>query len=359
MLLDHLLSWGPFRIDALGIVTLIGADQVDQAVGRLARNPVTRFLPLLGAYKIAGNDFVQPIAGFKLYNVTDGILATDLDGWFCRWLLLQGITFQSTKLCITVEEPPHRRFLRIGNAMGVALGIVALGPSIVLAVLMSDWWGLGNTVAMFVSVIVRLLVVGQNLAAIDTAASDAIEESANPVKIIVTMPAGEFVTVETSVGIVLKCLLTQPRPPHKKVYSYVRAIGWLAFGGHVVCLGQASLIHQLLAVVALVGGTVLAAWQVGDDGSQIGSRLRIRRVDHKGKDFRAYAMARMNLSQKEEDMLLKWDLFPQRMNTIWWGKFRECQADPKTFEQWDVILKKAFQSPQPEEKESHGGNEVV
>lgn len=78
MLLNYLVSWAPFHIDALGIVTFLGAEQIDQAVGRLARNRFTSCLPLLGAYKIAGNDIVKPIPGFTLYNITDGILATDL-----------------------------------------------------------------------------------------------------------------------------------------------------------------------------------------------------------------------------------------------------------------------------------------
>jgi hypothetical protein len=347
MLLDYLPSWHPFHIDALGIVTLLGAEQVDQAVGRLARTPLTACLPLLGAYKIAGNDIVKPISGFTLYNITDGIMATDLNGWFCRWLLSQDISFTSTTLDITAADPPRRRLLRLGTVFSLALGIVTISPLIILAILMSDWWGLGNALAMLVSVVVRLIVVGQNHAALDRAAQTATETSTAPAKVFVTLPTGELVTVNTSVGIVLECLLTRPKPPNQNVYLCARAVGWLGVGGHVVCLGQASLISQLLTVAVIVGGTVLTAWQAGDDEGEIGHRLSIKRSDHSCPDFRAYAMARLKLSQKEEDSLLAWNLFPQRTNTVWWDTFRQCQANPQGFSRWGELLKAAYTRVQP------------
>ncbi len=85
-LLDYLMSWEPFHISALAIITLLGAEEVDRAVGRFANAGITAALPLLGAFRLAGNNFVQPIPGFVLYNVSDGITTTDLTGWFCRWL---------------------------------------------------------------------------------------------------------------------------------------------------------------------------------------------------------------------------------------------------------------------------------
>ncbi|KAF8246157.1 hypothetical protein K440DRAFT_685659 [Wilcoxina mikolae CBS 423.85] len=87
MLLGYLETWAPFRIDALGLVTMIGASEIDVAVVRLVRNRFTECLPLLGAYIFAGNNFTKPIPGFFLYNISDGIVATDMTGWFARWLL--------------------------------------------------------------------------------------------------------------------------------------------------------------------------------------------------------------------------------------------------------------------------------
>lgn len=86
MALSFLYNWGPFRIDALGLVTMIGAEEVDGAIGRLIINPWTEYLPLLGSFIVAGNRFVQPVSGMTLHNITDGIRATDVSGWLSRWL---------------------------------------------------------------------------------------------------------------------------------------------------------------------------------------------------------------------------------------------------------------------------------
>ena len=71
MPLHGLIKWSPFRLDALGLVTLIGADEVNQAVGRLVYSRYTTFLPLLGQYLISGNQFTTAVPGFTLYNLTD------------------------------------------------------------------------------------------------------------------------------------------------------------------------------------------------------------------------------------------------------------------------------------------------
>lgn len=80
MLLDYVHKWQPFRIDALVIVALLGASEMDEALGGLVRYRYLEYLPLLGAFVIAGNDIVKPIPGFTLYNVSDGIQATDVAG---------------------------------------------------------------------------------------------------------------------------------------------------------------------------------------------------------------------------------------------------------------------------------------
>ena len=42
------MSWRQFPLDALGLVTLIGAEEVNQAVGKLVSSRYTTILPLLG-----------------------------------------------------------------------------------------------------------------------------------------------------------------------------------------------------------------------------------------------------------------------------------------------------------------------
>src|SRR2546429_287426 len=82
--------WAPFKIDALGLVTLLGQEQVNGKLGRLVREGYLDFMPLLGAAVVAGDLFRDRQAGFNLYNVTSGITTPETAGWFTRWLKAQG-----------------------------------------------------------------------------------------------------------------------------------------------------------------------------------------------------------------------------------------------------------------------------
>ncbi|KAJ9623933.1 hypothetical protein H2203_005379 [Taxawa tesnikishii (nom. ined.)] len=70
---DHIKKWNPIRVDALGLVTLLGDEEVDRAIGTLQKRRLTEYLPLLGDFVIAGDRFTSAQSGFTLYNVTDGI----------------------------------------------------------------------------------------------------------------------------------------------------------------------------------------------------------------------------------------------------------------------------------------------
>jgi len=339
MLLDYLAFWAPFHIDALGIITLFGADEVDKAVGRLARNRYTAGLPLLGAFKIAGNSIVNPQPGFVLHNTSDQILATDVTGWFARWLLCQDLKFSSTTLSIlSIKQPQSGVWRQVGNFV---LGATAISPLLVAAILMEDRWGLANVMAMLMSIVVRCIIVGQNHAAINNAAKKSRSTSNVLVKAIVTLPTGNAITIKTTRGIIIDCLLTAPRPPDPTFYSCVRAFGFVCYGGQAIALGVATLVNQIMTVALMLGSTALVVWQVGDNEEMIGSHLRIQRSDSAGPDFRAAAMARLDLSTIEEDTLLAWNLFPQRSNKIWWEKYRTCQSMPqhlRPFWYWEKYL---------------------
>jgi len=86
MPLHRLMGWRPFRLDALDLVTLIGAEEGNCAVGRLVSSRYTTFLPLLGQYLISGNQFTTSVPGVTLYNLTDSFTATSLSGGLSRWL---------------------------------------------------------------------------------------------------------------------------------------------------------------------------------------------------------------------------------------------------------------------------------
>ncbi|RWA04020.1 hypothetical protein EKO27_g11082 [Xylaria grammica] len=331
--LGSLLHWKPFQIDALGLVTLLGAEEVNREVGRLSRNKFVDFLPTLGAYVIANNQIVSPIPGFELYNVTDGIKATDLAGWFSRWLTSSDLSFCASTITITSATKKHRR--RLSDVLlSYAVGLLTLAPLVVAAVI-SDWWGVANGIALVASVVVRSILVQQNRAFVDKAVEPGTIE-AKAVKVLVTTPDGKIVTIKTTRDIVINILLTTPRPPHPRFYTGARSFGWLAFGAHVISLGMTSLICQLLTVVLLLSATTILAWQVGRDPKHIGSRLLLD-CELLDVGFRAATYARLDLSKQEENSMVYWNLFPHRSNKTWWLKYQKAKRE-NGFATWDQQL---------------------
>jgi hypothetical protein len=349
MPLHFLKTWAPFRIDALGLVTLLGVDELNLAIGRLARNSFTEYLPLLGGYIIANNSFVKPTPGFSVYNITDGIMATDVTGWFARWLTCQQLTWSSTTIRISGVS---RRTAQVGKEfISSLIGLVTLAPVLVFTCIMGDWWGFANTLSMLISVVVRRIVVGQNRLALDKATENAVAMSVDTVKTFWTLPDGKAVTIIAPRGILIGCLLTTPRPPNPRLYNYSRILGWIGFGCHVITLGMATLFCQLLSVTLLLTATTIVAKRVGDDEYRIGSNLYIERRDSEGRDFRAAAYARLELTMKEEASMVAWNLFPHKSNEEWWNKYETCKGSEaaKGFANWDQILARKS------EKKDHRG----
>jgi hypothetical protein len=55
--LQTLSSWAPFHIDALGLVTPLGADEINVSVGHLAPSRWLEYMPLLAGFVVAGDGF--------------------------------------------------------------------------------------------------------------------------------------------------------------------------------------------------------------------------------------------------------------------------------------------------------------
>lgn len=345
MALDYLKNWAPFSIDALGLVTILGADEVDRAVGRLTRSFLTDWLPLLGAYTIASDRVTEAVPGFTLYNITDGISATDISGWFARWLLCQDLAFSASTIRISVVRNNHNRDLA-RRLCSVALGMATLAPIVVMAVLIGDWWGLANAISMLTSVLVRRAVVSANNQALGRAVLDPSYTAEEVVKVFLTTPAGKGVTILAPRLVVINCLLTKPRPGNRHAYLGARAVGWAAFGVHVISLGMSSLFIQILSTFVILVGTVATVFQVGSTECQIGSRLMLEQVDNgRDHDYRAAAYARLHLSEKEEESMVQWHLFPHRSNQHWWSKYRvetdQCKLGSSGFTSWAEMLAEA------------------
>lgn len=339
MLLDYVHKWQPFKLDALGIVTLLGASEMDEALGGLVRHRYLEYLPLLGAFVIAGNNIVKPIPGFTLYNVSDGIQAGDVAAWFSRWLNSQDFTWNSSSLHIFPIQRRGRHPHFAEEVCSALLGFVTISTVIITTIFVWDWWGFANAISMVISIFSKNVVVRGNRESLNAAYSKVSTEQwakAYKMALLIT-PSGKAVTIYAPCGIITEVLLTNPKPPHPRLYFFARALGWLGFACHVVSLGMAVLINQLITVAILMIATVLVANRVCCDELHIGAEIEIQRFDEtSGIDKRSRTYLRMDLSQSEEDAMLAWGLFPQRSNEGWWNRYgaRTADTDRKSFDLW-------------------------
>ncbi|KAI1090690.1 hypothetical protein F5B19DRAFT_461892 [Rostrohypoxylon terebratum] len=299
MLLNRMAGWQPFRIDALGLVTIFGAEEMNTAVGTLTQSWVTDWLPFLGSYTVANNQIVKPIQGFVLYNITDGIVATDVCGWFTRWLVSYPITYSATTITLRTDGSPMSADRR---AIALGLGVLSMLPLLILAVLIEDWWAVVNIVALIISVAIRQQVLGQLRNSIDQAANSVPRTA------------------------IVKTLLTDPRPVNREWYSDMRMIGWLAFGVHAISLGMSTLVNQICCVFILVLCSFLKCRQIGERIHTIGTKLRLETDLGDSSWTRSPAYIRLNLNDTEQDNMIHWNLLPQRSNEFWWNRYKERVA---------------------------------
>ena len=215
-----LLKWAPFRLDALGLVTVIGAEEVNYSIGRLSRSRITEYLPVVSSFVIANDSIRSAIAGFELYNITDGIYATDFAGWFTRWLVSQDLTYNRTTLLINIIQSTkgHDESFHLAAILGLTVFFATIG----LAGVMCDWWGIANALSLGASVLVRSQLLRALRDAVDRQASTAIAQSSTVVKTLCKLQDGRLVTVYAPRGTVLGCLLSQPQPAHPRNYYALR-----------------------------------------------------------------------------------------------------------------------------------------
>ncbi|RDW87215.1 hypothetical protein BP5796_02909 [Coleophoma crateriformis] len=330
MPLHTLMKWGPFRLDALGLVTLIGAEEVNQAVGSLVGSKYTVFLPLLGQYFITGNQFTESISGFTLYNLTDAITTTTIAGWFSRWLRSQDLKTSTTAFEWTVLSKDKQR--REGKGLSLTLGSVIAGILLVLTTLIGDWWGISNSIALVVSVFVRWYLVQENNYGLDKSCEEACYRSNTPqmtyrVKVLVTLDDGKMVTIYAPRGLVIGGFLRKPKPVNRKYYTWTRRLGWFFFGIHAIALGQCSLVTQLVTVAILVSSTWLVVRRYGCNEFNIGSSISIQQIPRMSEevDRRLWAYAKLQPTPDEEESLLDWNLLPRKVNKSWWTEYEHTK----------------------------------
>ncbi|GIZ46604.1 hypothetical protein CKM354_000972400 [Cercospora kikuchii] len=393
MAADHmpwniLRSWSPFKLDALGLVTLLGAEEVNKAVGSLQRRRITEFLPFLAAHIVAGDRIRDEQAGFAIYNVTDGICTTELKGWFTRWLSSQEIRgatttfrwyFAPRKSGLTFDIP----------FIAMMLSVLAVGPLLALTIVMGDWYGLAGTISIIISVVVRRVVLWQLRTGLNAVAdpakvpkdlpfsrqdvnkhrqgSDAkdIEFEGTPtghVTLFITRSDGKMVTMSVP-RTILATFVRQAEIPRPHLYHAVRWLCWLAFAVLLVSLGMSSLLTQIYIVILLVVCTWATCHDfdfelgrkrktqrhqpTGEEEEKIvtplTSRISVEQQNPPAKsttkqnlDKRMYAYIWANLDEKQEDMLRHWSMLPFR-GVEWYQDYDKAKKDSKLASQQPVF----------------------
>lgn len=324
---EKLASWAEgtgLHIDALGLVTLLGAEEMDRSIGRLVPSLYLDFLPLLGAFVVSGNRFTERKSGFTLYNISEGIMTTELAGWFSRWLQGQELHRVRSVIKWEVGERPRRwKAFLVGLLL---ISVPAHGALIALTVLAADWWGFANVMAMMVSVIVRYIQVAQNQAGIDENIKQAREEARRynyaqklelyetamarheelrqkgvnreetklPVepkdpyamaKVLVITEDSKAVTIAAPRYLVKPAFTASPEIPNHFLYTTCQWIGWAAFAVHVISIGMAGLYTQICSVVIIILATIAMAHKVGCEDSRLWLRLCSTFGQNTSEDF--------------------------------------------------------------------------
>jgi hypothetical protein len=153
-------DWKPFHIDALGLVTFLGSDEVNLYIGRLVPSRWFEYMPLLGAFVIAGDRFKEKKPSFHIYNISSGITTSDLSSWFTRWMLAQELEVARSVVYWEVVENPRTWWPY--HVIAGAISFCFTGLLIAMTVLSKDWYGFANAVAMAISIIVRAYILQAN-----------------------------------------------------------------------------------------------------------------------------------------------------------------------------------------------------
>ena len=352
--LHGLKAWSdnvPFKMDALGLVTLLGADQVSTAIGSLQRRRYTGALPRLAAFVLAGDRFTSIEPGFTFYHVTNGYMSTAMAGWFTRWLTCQRINNSTTvfewKRRQTAPDLWRTRII----AMAISCSLVM--PLIVCTALMGDWYGVANAGAIVVSIAARLYILGQKRQARDRCIVDRYGDEKQIC--IITRPDGKMVTMRASPSIFLG-IMRPSHVHHPHFYGLAQQAAWVALGTHLLVLGMCTLVTQIYTVVLLVSSTVAISsttdWTADTQHKKTTSREHEERESEivtipfndnwnvvktsppryrehmELVDKRMFAFARLGLDESQEARLKHWQLAPRMEDSVdWWWVYRSLRDE--------------------------------
>lgn len=316
----NIKNWSPFKIDALGMVMLLGADAIRKSTGPLFYFPF-EYLPFLASHIFADNSVREPIPGFELYNVTEAFKATDLSAGLTRWLSCQKLSYNSTRL--RIQAVHHVPGPQIEQRLGIGLAVVVNAFLINWPMLIEYWYGLAASFSLVALVVIRACILYDFRDSIDKAIKklDDQETKKTEDKLFVTSPNGKRLTVVTTTGIAQEVLLAEARPSSENLHLVSRALCWLSFCVHTVTLGMACLAVQLLIITVTLVSSVAMIQGWFSEGSNsndtcIGSRLLInRQIDERiGSMSSVYVL--LDLTEEEDQNMIAWSIFPTQHNKL-------------------------------------------
>ncbi|KAF3484332.1 uncharacterized protein GIQ15_03656 [Arthroderma uncinatum] len=293
-----LSRWTPFEIDALGLLTLLGANEVDISVGRLARSYWLEYMPLLAGFVFTGDRFRAKQSAFTLYNISSGIVTGNLTAWFTRWMQAQEFHVSRSLVYWEIKEAPPAQWSYV--LVPALISATLTGFLLVMTLLSGDWYGYANTIAIILLIVVRSYTIHENRNAINRAVATAKPlpttftgalgewderirkdpKALRPqqgsrqwrpevVKILVVMPDSRAVTMFIPEHLLRGVFVTETPVRSPGVYRLAQWTGWVAFTVHVVTLGMAQLATQLYVVTVTVIPTVLICYGFGCDDSRL------------------------------------------------------------------------------------------
>lgn len=395
-----LSNWQPFRVDALGLVTLLGQEEINTYVGRLVLSRWLEYMPLLAVYVIAGDRFRRKIPSFHLYNISTGIHTTDCAAWFTRWIQCQN--FETTRSVVYWDMVKKPQSQLLDHVIAASLSFCLTGLLLAMTIISHDLYGLANVCAIIVSILTRSYVLRANRRAIDRSIR-AILSPEDPAKLIVITPDSKVITMFIPNKLVVPVFVRNPQPSCNQLYNFVRWIGWLAFGIHAVSLGMATLATQLYTITLIIIPSILICQGFGcldtvrpypvnfNNGDTraytcwIGSHLKATVFEWPSylefekksptkwgfRDFphtsspdqrsarRMDLYAWLNLTAEEEDSFAKWDLLPhkRRDDPSWENEFNAKKAlirehRPDIREIRRIVVRAVERGPNGKDKDS-------
>ena len=100
---------------------------------------------------------MEPIPGFILYNITEGVKATDLTAWFTRWPVYQNLQCNLTRLEIRSARRPSGWSMEQWILIAVAVFLNVF--LVIWPALMGDWYGFAASMSVVALVLVRVWIL--------------------------------------------------------------------------------------------------------------------------------------------------------------------------------------------------------